>query len=155
MHSLLASFIVIEPGPRPALELAVSIVVLASGVGVAWIYLRGPKAQQDGGPTAIGGYRPWRRLGAAICLLISITFVAGLYGLNRDTPPKVFYAYWLILALLLLWLCGLALKDMAYTRKVLAAYRAGRMTLSGEPIAKGESPRSGDDRSDEPEDPAA
>lgn len=152
MRDLLAWPIVIEPGPRPVLELVVSIVVLAGGVGMALLYLRGPKAQQAAGRTAIGGYRPWRRLGAAICLLISIMFVAGLYALNRDTPGKVFFAYWLILALLLMWLCALAVKDMAYTRKVLAAYRAGKIKLSGEPVSRDEA---GNDRPGSSEDSAS
>lgn len=113
----------------PTLKLLTSIGVLTAAVVFAVVYLNRPWEQDGGG--ALGGHRPWRKLGAGIFVVLAVTFVLGIYILDLETPPKVYAIYWLIFTGLLGWLCVLALRDLMYTRKILQRYREGKINLDG------------------------
>ena len=108
------------------IKLITSIVVLGIGAVVAIGYLRGPFADVDPDPASRGEGRPWRRLGAAICVVVAVMFVLGIYLLDGKPPPRIFLAYWILVLVLVFWLCGLALKDILHTRRLLSAKTASR-----------------------------
>ena len=114
------------------LQIVFSVLVIGFGLTCALIYLRKPRAR---GGSAAGekdrDERPWRRIGAAICLLVSVMFVVGVY--TEDTPdrPRAYAAFWVVIMALVLWLCGLALKDLRYTQKKIAQWRARKPSFKG------------------------
>ncbi len=128
------------------IKLVTSIGVLGVGGVVAIGYLRSPFAEVDPDPGSRGGGRPWRRLGAAICVVVAVMFVLGIYLLDGKPPPRVFLAYWILVLVLVFWLCGLALKDIMHTRRSLSA----RMASRGSADLLADVPR----EEDEPEDPS-
>jgi hypothetical protein len=117
----------------PILKFLISAGVLAMSIGLALVYLRFPAGGRHHRALVIGGERPWRRLGAGICLVLGVMFVLGLYILDGKTPPRTFLVYWLIIMAMLLWLCGLALRDIIHTRQVISAWRRGEANLDGSP----------------------
>ena len=128
------------------IKLVTSIGVLGIGGVVAIGYLRNPFADVEPDPGSRGGERPWRRLGAAICVVVAVMFVLGIYLLDGKPPPRVFLAYWILVLVLVFWLCGLALKDIMHTRRLLSA----RMASRGSADLLADVPR----EEDEPEDPS-
>ena len=106
------------------METVLSILVLGFGVGFAIVYLRKPAMSDGSSRQAFGGNRPWRELGAAVCLVLSIMFVAGVNLLDATSSPRLFMAYWLVMLVLVIWLCGLALKDIIHTRHAITTRRA-------------------------------
>lgn len=106
-----------------AVDVFVSVVVLAMGVTCAVVYLRKPSVDPKSRAGHIIGNRPWRRLGGGICLLLSIMFVLGLHFLDGSRSPGAFIAYWLLILVLVMWLCGLAFKDLLYTRRMIMSLR--------------------------------
>jgi len=114
------------------MEAFLSILLLATGVSCAWVYLG--RRGRSGRRLTIGGDRPWRRLGAAICLVLAVMFVLGVYVLNDTGSLRGFAAYWLVMLVLVVWLCMLAIKDILYTRRVVAGWRAGKLGLDGSPV---------------------
>lgn len=113
------------------MELTISLIVVAFAVSIALLYLRQRPAKHVA--NRVGGDRPWRRLGAGICLLVGVMFAVGLARLNPHSGPRSFTWYWIVVLLLILWLCGLAIKDLLYTRTVLSRWRAGLINLDGSP----------------------
>ncbi|MHC5108784.1 MAG: hypothetical protein ACYTHJ_02765 [Planctomycetota bacterium] len=108
-----------------------SIIVLVTGVSIAWKYLRfRPDPNTRGSRTQPGvigvSDRPWRRLGAAICLTTAVMFVLGIYLINPERNPAAVATYWLVILLLVVWLCLLAVKDMLHTRRELEKWRDER-----------------------------
>ena len=97
------------------MESAATIVLVAVGAGIAARYLRASRI--------VGAQRPWRRVGAVICLLLSVMFVVGLYVLDEKGPPALYLTYWLFMMLLVVWLLALAVQDILYTRKLIARWR--------------------------------
>lgn len=106
-----------------------SIVILAGGVLCAWFYMRKPALPDDPKFGELLGHRPWRRLGAAICLLLAIMFVLGIHLLDAETGPRAYVTYWVIMLLLALWLCVLAVRDLLHTRRAIARLRDRHLTL--------------------------
>ena len=109
------------------------MIVLGVAVALAVVYFRRTPPGQENRRGVLGGSRPWRRLGAAICLVLAIMFVGGLYLMDARTSPRAFAAYWLVMLVLALWLCALAIKDVLYTRRMLIAWRKGKGRLDGAP----------------------
>lgn len=106
-----------------------SILILACGAFFGWFYLRTPRFIDEKDDTlyrALRTGRPWRRLGAAVCVVVSIMFVLGIWFIDDLRSPRAFAAFWLVLSFLVLWLCGLAAKDILHTRRVVAKWRAER-----------------------------
>lgn len=111
---------------------AVVMMVLLAAMSVAPMNLR--NAARNPG---IGGERPWRKLGLAVCGVVGVMFVAGLVWLDEHRSARSFAWYWIIILVLLLWLCGLAAYDLWYTRRVIARWRAGTGTLDGDSVSRG------------------
>jgi hypothetical protein len=73
--------------------------------------------------------RPWRRVGAGICVVLAVMFVVGVWALEhteRIRHPVLFLIYWLIFLGLVAWLCVLALRDCLYTLKMVSRWRQER-----------------------------
>ncbi len=100
------------------MQVVFCVSLLAVGLILARLYL-----WPRGCPNAIIEERPWRRLGAGICLILSVMFTAGVYVLGDHRSPKVYAWYWSVIMLLVLWLLVLAVRDMSYTRRVLLERR--------------------------------
>jgi len=114
--------------PSSELKWLACALVLASAAAIAWYYLRRTKdlhAASDP-PLFSREARPWRRLGAAICVVLAIMFVAGITLIDRPARPGMFIAFWLLILGLICWLCVLAIKDLLHTRKMVADWRARR-----------------------------
>jgi len=109
------------------MKLVILVVIVCVGLLVTWLYLWKPVPI----PAALGGPRPWRRLGAAICLVMAVMFVVGVEFLDEYRTPRVGLAYWCVILMLALWVCLLAWKDMRYTRRILAQRRARRASGDG------------------------
>jgi amino acid transporter len=104
-------------------KLLISIMVLATAATMAWIYLRKPPAH--GSPRyPFAGHRPWRKIGAALCLLIAVMFVLGIYVVDIPDRPVPYAIYWIIMLGLVVWLFVLALRDIMYTRGLVRQWRA-------------------------------
>jgi hypothetical protein len=74
------------------------------------------------------GDRPWRRVGAVLCLVVGVMFLAGVWWLDDRVAreqPLLFTVYWSLILLLLVWLCVLAFRDVMYTRRALAIWKEG------------------------------
>lgn len=97
-------------------------MVLLLGLGCGWYYLRGALAH-DG---ALGGQRPWRRVGAGICVVVAVMFVLGVYLVDIPDHPRAYALYWTIILGLLMWLCALAFKDVKYTLRLIRVRRDQR-----------------------------
>ncbi len=104
-------------------KLLISILLLATAATLAWVYLR---KGYDAAPARypFSGHRPWRKLGAAICLLISVMFVLGIYVVDIPDRPIPYAVYWLIMLGLVVWLFVLAVRDIMYTRQLVRRWRA-------------------------------
>ena len=108
------------------LKVLFSACLILFGLVYAWLYLRKPKPPADarGGP--IRDDRPWRRVGAAICLLVSVMFVLGVYLVDIPDHPRTYAAFWAVLMGLVVWLCFLGLRDLRHTREIIRRRRAER-----------------------------
>ncbi len=107
-------------------KLLMSIAVLITGAALAWYYLRkAPDAVAT--RYAFAGLRPWRKVGAALCLLISVMFVLGIYVVDIPDRPIPYALYRIIMLGLIVWLFVLAVRDIMYTR---ALVRRRRLEIS-------------------------
>ena len=77
-------------------KLLASIIAVVTGSALAWVYLR-RTPEESTAPLPLEGHRPWRRVGAAICLLISIMFVLGIYVVDIPERPVPYAMYWIIM----------------------------------------------------------
>jgi len=116
--------------PGGALKAIFSVVLISFGVLCAALYWhKPPRISSD--PRLSSFYdRPWRRIGAVICLLVSVMFVLGVYLIDIPDRPKVYAAFWLVILALVFWACGLAIKDVWYTHKLLLRLRTEHLTSS-------------------------
>ena len=103
-----------------------SILILLSGVGCAVFYFRKPPKISDPITHALLSNRPWRRLGAAICLVLAVMFVLGVYLVDVPDRPRAYAAYWAVMLVLVMWLGSLAIKDILHTRRIIATWRDAR-----------------------------
>jgi len=102
-----------------------SILALTGGALFAWHYRRPPPLPADE-TLDLRGDRPWRRVGAVLCLVVSLMFVAGLYLVDVYAFAAWYALYWLVLLFLVLWLCVLAVRDVLYTRHLIERQRVKR-----------------------------
>jgi len=66
-------------------------------------------------------------VGVGICAVLAVMFVIGDYVFDVATAvrrPVLFTTYWLIIMALVAWLCYLAVRDIAHTRRMLAIWKA-------------------------------
>lgn len=101
------------------LALLIFIVVTALGVGLVYLWRPAPIA------AVFGAQRPWRRLGAAICVVMAAMFVLGVAYLDEYRTPRLGLVYWGLIGIMALWLGLLALKDLRYTYRQIERRRAG------------------------------
>ena len=59
-------------------------------------------------------------------MVVAVMFVLGICLLDGKPPPRVFLAYWLLVMVLVFWLCGLALKDILHTRRLFTSKLGAR-----------------------------
>jgi hypothetical protein len=109
-----------------ALKLLMSIAVGLGGLGLAWVYWRKPRNLGDSRFEELLGDRPWRRLGAGICLVLAVMFVLGVWVVDIPDKPVPYAIYWIIMMGLTVWLCVLAVRDAFHTRRVYEKWRAER-----------------------------
>ncbi len=127
---------------HPILKTAISVLILVVGLSCAWWSFIVPDRCVSTARRAIGSNRPGRRLGAVICLLLSIMFVVGAHGIDVPDHWRSYAAFWILMLILLLWLCGLALRDLWHTRRLLADHRSGVSLFAGSrAAASSEKPR--------------
>ncbi len=105
------------------MKLTVCIILLAAGLACGWFYLVRPVQMRRAGLVPPADERPWRRVGAGICILLGVMFPLGAYLLDDHPRPKVYASYWSVMMVLVLWLCALALRDVAHKRKVIRLRR--------------------------------
>ena len=104
-------------------KLLLSVAVLVTGFTCAWFYLRRPAIRPACPTHPFAGERPWRRVGAAICLLLSVMFVVGVYAVDIPDRPVPYAVYWIIMLGLVVWLFALAVRDVMYTRELIQRWR--------------------------------
>ncbi len=114
--------------PSGALKAIFCLLLLTFGVSCAFLYLRPPPITVVDSNYARFCNRPWRRVGAAICLLVSVMFVLGVYLVDIPEHPRTYATYWLLIMVLVLWACGLAVKDVWYTHRVMKSQRSERLS---------------------------
>lgn len=114
-------------------QFILSVLILGFGAVFAWFYLGASRSVRRGSRGTIGGGRPWRRLGAGIVVVVAVMFVVGLYWSDGSHSPRAFAAYWLIMLLMVGWLCVLAAKDVLYTRRMIAVSRDAKTDLDAAP----------------------
>ncbi len=116
-------------------DIIFSGLICGLGLLVSGTYFLGrlpAQAQRDGWWTRLDtaegtSQRQHRRgLGMAIVATVSLATFAGTNLINPVRFPLHFSAYWLCIAALLVWLCGLALVDILHTRRLLGRWRAQR-----------------------------
>ncbi|HEY3245419.1 MAG TPA: hypothetical protein VGM03_18920 [Phycisphaerae bacterium] len=99
-----------------ALRLVISGLISALGLGCAAWYLLSA-VRRAGAESAVAHRRPWRALGAALCGLLAVAFFIGVNYLDARQAPRAYLILWILILLGVLWLCGLALYDILYTRR--------------------------------------
>ncbi len=104
------------------------LLLVTFGVSCAFLYFRTPPITVADSKFARFYDRPWRRVGAAICLLVSVMFVLGVYLVDIPEHPRPYATYWLLIMVLVLWACGLAVKDVWYTRRMMKSRRSERIS---------------------------
>lgn len=103
-------------------KLLISAVLLAMGIFMAWAYIhRSPPGSMQEHP--LSGHRPWRKVGAGICLLMAVMFVLGIYVVDIPERPIPYALYWIIMLGLVIWLFVLAVRDFMYTRSLVRRWR--------------------------------
>lgn len=75
-----------------------------------------------------------RRLGAVILILTSVAFAVGVNALSPEGSTVAFLGFWIVVLILVLWLCRLGLVDLVETRRVqLKMLAALRSQMPGPP----------------------
>lgn len=104
------------------------LLILVGGATFAALYLRGLPIRGESAGSLDD--RPWRKLGAVIAVLLSIMFVVGVQFLGTGGGPGTYLAYWLVMLVLVIWLCVLAIRDVMFTRRWIEERRARLRELS-------------------------
>lgn len=114
--------------PSGMLKAIFCLLLVTFGVSCAFLYFRTPPITVADSKFARFYDRPWRRVGAAICLLVSVMFVLGVYLVDIPEHPRTYATYWLLIMVLVLWACGLAVKDVWYTHRMMKSRRSERLS---------------------------
>ena len=106
-----------------------SALLSGSGLLVSIGYLlRAGRRRHGSGPNGVAADpnpflvqdRPWRRLGAAICGLVSVMFFVGVNFLDSKREPVTYLVFWIVVFLLIVWLCLLVGIDILRTQRLRA-----------------------------------
>ena len=114
----------------PVLRFLITACVFVVGVALAWFYLCEPAVAKTEKARMLAGARPWRKLGGAICLVMAVMFVLGVYVVDVPDRPRVYAAYWTVMMGLALWLCALAIKDVRHTRLLVSLWHKRRKSMA-------------------------
>ena len=77
-----------------------------------------------------------RHLGMAVVALLSIFFFIGINFVDpRVATPVAYLAYWIVILLLLVWLCLLAFNDLRHTRALVRRLRRQRVDQMNQLLA--------------------
>ncbi|MFQ5589846.1 MAG: hypothetical protein ACE5HE_01670 [Phycisphaerae bacterium] len=117
------------------LKLVYTLGVLVAGGILAYCYLRKPAYRRDRRGDTVGGCRPWRQLGGAISLVLAVMFALGAYAVDVRNHPWASMVYWTAIMGMALWLCALAMKDIWYTREMVARRRSATSDREHDPRA--------------------
>ncbi len=85
---------------------------------VGYLIFSAGRPREAGGTVGPAARRPWRRRGAVVCAVICVLFHVGIHHVDPQRWPRLFLALWIVVLLLVGWLCLLALADILYTRKL-------------------------------------
>ncbi len=119
------------------IEFVVSVLILGLGLSIAGVYLL---MRRSWAATELGWWdrldtpegvriRAHRRsFGMVIVVVVSTATFVGINALDPLSGPRQFGYYWLIVLLMVMWLCGLALADI---RQTLRVHRQWRVRHSG------------------------
>ena len=119
------------------IEFVFSAVILGLGLSIAGIYLlvRRSSATTEPGwwdrldtPEGVRIRAHRRSFGMVIVVVVSTATFVGINFLDPLSGPRQFGYYWLIVLLMVMWLCGLALADI---RQTLCVHRRWRVRHSG------------------------
>ncbi|UCE59213.1 MAG: hypothetical protein JSU63_17435 [Phycisphaerales bacterium] len=108
------------------LKFLFTAIIFLAGITLGWLYLRKPPTAKNPKAMALIGDRPWRRVGGAICILLSVMFVLGVYVVDVPDHPRVYAAFWTVMLVLVMWLMVLAARDLLHTRKIVAHWHETR-----------------------------
>ncbi len=119
------------------IEFMFSALILGLGLSIAggyWLVRRSSVAAEPGWwdrlDTREGVSKRARRrsFGIVLVVVVSTATFVGMNSLDPLSGPRQFGYYWLIVLLMVMWLCGLALADI---RQTLRVHRRWRMRHSG------------------------
>ena len=119
------------------IEFVVSALILGLGLSIAGVYLllrRSLAATEPGWwdrldtPEGVRIRAHRRSFGMVIVAVVSTATFVGINFLDPLSGPRQFGYYWLIVLLMVMWLCGLALADI---RQTLCVHRRWRVRHSG------------------------
>ncbi len=118
------------------IEFVVSAGILGLGLSIAGVYLllrRSSAATEPGWwerldtPQGLRIRAHRRSFGMVIVVVVSTATFVGINALDPLSGPRQFGYYWLIVLLMVMWLCGLALADI---RQTLCLHRRWRVRHS-------------------------
>ena len=119
------------------IEFVFSALILGLGLSIAggyWLARRSSAAAQPGWwerldtPEGVIKRARRRSFGIVLVVVVSTATFVGMNSLDPLSGPRQFGYYWLIVLLMVMWLCGLALADI---RQTLRVHRRWRMRHSG------------------------
>ncbi len=119
------------------IEFVFSALILGLGLSIAggyWLVRRSSAAAQPGWwdrldtPEGVMKRARRRSFGIVLVVVVSTATFVGMNSLDPLSGPRQFGYYWLIVLLMVMWLCGLALADI---RQTLRVHRRWRMRHSG------------------------
>lgn len=119
------------------IEFVFSALILGLGLSIAVAYVlvrRSSGATEPGWwerldtPEGVRIRARRRSFGMVIVVVVSTATFVGINALDPLSGPRQFGYYWLIVLLMVMWLCGLALADI---RQTLRVHRQWRVRHSG------------------------
>ena len=129
------------------IEFVFSALILGLGLSIAGGYflVRGWWTASESGwwdrldtPEGVRIRARRRNFGMVIVVVVSTATVVGINALDPLTGPRQFGYYWLIVLLMVMWLCGLALADIRQTLRVHRQWRARHSGASLERYLQGQ-----------------
>ncbi len=119
------------------IEFVFSALILGLGlsIAVAYVLVRRSSAATEPGwwdrfdtPEGVQIRMRRRSFGMVIVVVVSTATFVGINFLDPLSGPRQFGYYWLIVLLMVMWLCGLALADI---RQTILVHRRWRVKHSG------------------------
>ena len=127
-------------------EFVFSALILGLGlsIAVAYVLVRRSSAATEPGwwdrldtPEGVRKRAHRRSFGMVIVVVVSSATFVGIMALDPLSGPRQFGYYWLLVLLMVMWLCGLALADIRQTLRVHRRWRVRRSGASLERYLQG------------------